>query len=510
MNHRGGDITTDRDVDACEFARSNAVRRRVVTDLLSSFTAWIALLAFTTSLSPAVIIVVGASVAFATVGLTWAHRGYSRGTGIGRVLEHRQLLRAGLSAGALILVIDQLADLDIGIAAVVGATLIAALSQQAGRALVDHHESKLRRSGMVLDRVLIVADEHESDDVVDLLAEQRDSGWLIVGISGVSRPAPTSLAQPHTAAVHDLARQVERLRATVVVVTGSVLRDESYRTQLLAIRRSGVDVHVHAGLRGLDCRDVRAAPLGSATVLCLDQPRLLGCQRFAKRSLDLVVATGVLIVAVPVLALTALAVKIEDGGPILFRQRRVGREGVTFWMPKFRSMQIDAEDRVEELQHLNERDGGPLFKIDADPRVTRTGRIIRALSIDELPQLVSVIRGDMSLIGPRPALPAEVAQFDARLASRHDVRPGLTGLWQVEARDDESFDAYRRLDLFYVENWTLLLDFTILVHTVPAVVKRGLNAVRNRTSTATIHAPFVQPEILTTSESGRTTELMVS
>lgn len=363
---------------------------------------------------------------------------------------------------------------------------------------------------MVLDRVLIVADEQEGGDIVELLSEQRDSGWLVVGIISVSSRPPTSHDRPDGWPVHDITRQVEQLRATVIVVTGNVLRDEMYLTQLLTIRRTGVDVHVHTGLRGLDCRDVRTAPLGSSTVLCLDQPRLIGCQRFAKRSLDLAVAMGVLMLAVPVLAVTALAVKIEDGGPILFRQRRVGRDGVIFWMPKFRSMQVDAEDKVEDLRHLNERDGGPLFKIDADPRVTRTGRIIRALSIDELPQLVSVIRGDMSLIGPRPALPDEVAQFDARLASRHDVRPGLTGLWQVEARDDQSFGAYRRLDLFYVENWTLLLDFTILVHTVPAVLQRALHAVRDRPSSTPVRAPLPHTAIPTTSERAVGTELMAS
>ena len=238
-------------------------------------------------------------------------------------------------------------------------------------------------------------------------------------------------------------------------------------------------MRVHAGLRGIDHREVRAAPMGHDTLLCLDSPRLLGCQRFVKRLLDVTLAALVLVVTAPILAIGAVAIKVEDGGPVVFRQRRVGRNGATFLMPKLRSMSVDAERRIGDIKHLNERGGGPLFKVADDPPCDEDRAAApRASSIDELPQLVSVIRGEMSLIGPRPALPSEVTQFDARLASRHDVRPGVTGLWQVEERDNGSFEAYRRLDLYYVDNWSLLLDLTILVHTVPAVIGRGWRALR--------------------------------
>lgn len=175
------------------------------------------------------------------------------------------------------------------------------------------------------------------------------------------------------------------------------------------------------------------------------------------------------------LALAAAAIKAEDGGPILFAQTRVGRDGRPFRLLKLRTMVPQAEARLADLRHLNERDG-PLFKLTSDPRVTRVGRVLRATSLDELPQLVHVIRGSMSLVGPRPALPSEVMAFDPRLATRHAVRPGLTGLWQVEQRDSALFDAYRQLDLFYVENWSLTLDLAILLHTVPAVVGRAWRA----------------------------------
>ena len=157
---------------------------------------------------------------------------------------------------------------------------------------------------------------------------------------------------------------------------------------------------------------------------------------------------------------------------MLFRQRRVGRDGVEFEILKFRSMCVDAEARLAALRAEHNERSGPLFKLERDPRVTAIGRFIRAFSLDELPQLLNVLRGEMSLVGPRPALPSEVAEFPADLHARHLVRPGITGLWQVEARDNPSFGAYRRLDLFYVDNWSLLLDLIILLGTIEQVLVR--------------------------------------
>ena len=154
------------------------------------------------------------------------------------------------------------------------------------------------------------------------------------------------------------------------------------------------------------------------------------------------------------LAVIAILVKREDGGPVLFRQQRVGRGDAEFGMLKFRTMVVDAEARLAAMQADNQRTG-PLFKMARDPRITRIGHVLRRTSLDELPQLINVLKGDMSLIGPRPALRREVDEFPADLHDRHHVRPGITGLWQVEARDNPAFDAYHRLDLHYVENWSL-------------------------------------------------------
>ena len=172
-----------------------------------------------------------------------------------------------------------------------------------------------------------------------------------------------------------------------------------------------------------------------------------------------------------------MAIKLDDGGPIFYRQERIGRDGRPFEVVKLRTMIPDASAQLAGLIELNERKG-PLFKLSYDPRVTRVGRILRATSIDELPQFFNVLRGEMSLVGPRPALPAEVAQFDVELLERASVSPGITGLWQVEARDSPSFDAYRRLDLFYVDNWSITMDLSILTATFGVVIGRAIRTLR--------------------------------
>ena len=191
------------------------------------------------------------------------------------------------------------------------------------------------------------------------------------------------------------------------------------------------------------------------------------------------------------LAVAALAIKLDDGGPVLYRQERVGRDGRRFKVLKLRTMVPDASAQLEHLAARNERNG-PLFKLSLDPRVTRVGRFLRSTSIDELPQLVNVVRGDMSLVGPRPALPSELERFDHELRKRISVPPGLTGLWQVEARDNPSFHTYRRLDLFYVDNWSLAMDLAIIAGTVWVVVERAARALRG--GAELVHLTAGRPE----------------
>ncbi|MGN6250469.1 MAG: sugar transferase [Marmoricola sp.] len=189
-----------------------------------------------------------------------------------------------------------------------------------------------------------------------------------------------------------------------------------------------------------------------------------------KRALDLLLGGLVLVAVLPVVALVTVLVAVSSPGPVLHRQVRVGRDGRPLLIRKFRTMVLDADERREALLVHNEVVGGPLFKIRADPRITPVGRVLRRLSLDELPQLLNVLEGSMSLVGPRPALPAEVATYDARERRRLAVLPGLTGLWQVSGRSDLSWEESVALDLAYVEGACLRLDLVILARTVPAVL----------------------------------------
>ena len=212
-------------------------------------------------------------------------------------------------------------------------------------------------------------------------------------------------------------------------------------------------------------------PLIGFPLVHVEEPHFAGRRRILKRTTDIVLSSIGLVVASPLLLGIAAAVKVQDGGPAIFRQTRVGRGGELFTMLKFRSMVIDAEARKEELVPLNEASGG-LFKLRSDPRVTRLGKILRDFSLDELPQLFNVLRGSMSLVGPRPHLIHELAQMPQEAVRRSLVTPGLTGLWQISGRSDLAAEDSIRLDLRYVENWSLTLDLLILLRTASAVLAR--------------------------------------
>jgi exopolysaccharide biosynthesis polyprenyl glycosylphosphotransferase len=187
-----------------------------------------------------------------------------------------------------------------------------------------------------------------------------------------------------------------------------------------------------------------------------------------KRVMDTTGALLAMLLGWPIMLLLVAAIKLDSKGPVFYKAERIGRKGRTFKCYKFRTMCVDADSMTKDLLHRNERDG-ILFKITDDPRVTRMGKFLRKYSLDELPQFYNVLRGDMSLVGPRPPMAREVEQYDIAHLRRLDVLPGMTGLWQVEARQDPSFDSYISLDTAYVENWSLWLDMKILARTVGVV-----------------------------------------
>lgn len=332
-----------------------------------------------------------------------------------------------------------------------------------------------RMDGRFVRPVMIVGVGPESKRLHRLLHDHPDAGFRSLGVVGDREQAKrlglgAAWAGPIDAAIS----AVEEGDSTGVILVSSALRASESSRVARRIQEVGGHVHVSSGIGGIDHRRFITQPIAHEPLLYLEPPRMPESGRIAKRLIDLVLATVGLLITAPVMLVAAIAVKIEDGGPIIFRQRRVGHNGELFTILKLRTMVIDAEKVRERLQRENRREG-PLFKLDHDPRITRVGRVLRALDLDEVPQLLNVLRGQMSMVGPRPALPKEVAQFDSDLRRRTHVPPGLTGLWQVEARDNPSFEAYQRLDLFYVENWSIALDLVILLLTVESKVVQALS-----------------------------------
>lgn len=255
----------------------------------------------------------------------------------------------------------------------------------------------------------------------------------------------------------------------VVVLPGARLTPSEVRRLHWSLAGVGAELYLGTGLLDVEPQRTRVVSTGGIDVLHVTRPVLGGPRRLLKDVVERALALAAFVMALPLLAVLCLAIRLETPGPALFRQERIGRNGVPFTMLKLRSMGVDAEVVRQGLVAANEKDG-VLFKIADDPRITRLGAKLRRYSLDELPQLWNVVRGDMSLVGPRPALPSEVAQYDIDPKRRLVVKPGVTGLWQVSGRSDLTWAESVRLDLKYVDNWSLGLDARILVRTVRAVL----------------------------------------
>ncbi|MGD9696597.1 MAG: sugar transferase [Thermoleophilia bacterium] len=256
-----------------------------------------------------------------------------------------------------------------------------------------------------------------------------------------------------------------------VILTGWSGDDVPVVDLLELCHRRGIPVRLAPTTAELLSHRVQAVAAPGLPLFELRPPVLAGAAFLAKRAFDLVFATLIGIVVAPVLLIAALAIRLEDRGPVIHRSRRVGVEETEFWCLKLRTMGVDAEQRQAELERANEADGA-LFKIREDPRVTRVGRVLRRFSIDELPQLWNVLRGEMSLVGPRPLPVRDYERLDDLQRKRYLVLPGMTGLWQVSGRSELSFDELVRLDFYYVETWSVWLDLTIMARTIPVVLSR--------------------------------------
>jgi exopolysaccharide biosynthesis polyprenyl glycosylphosphotransferase len=269
----------------------------------------------------------------------------------------------------------------------------------------------------------------------------------------------------------EIRRAVAACGADTVILTSTAHLGSSGINDLSwQLDKLDVDLVVSPAIIDVARARLTVRPLAGLPLIQIAKPRYDGAKGFQKRAFDVCFSVFALMMALPVMLATAAAIKLTSKGPVFYRSERIGLDGKTFRMIKFRSMVVDAEQRLAEVAALN-INGGLLFKARSDPRVTRVGRIIRRSSIDELPQFFNVLRGEMSVVGPRP-LPVELESFDAQQRRRLLVRPGITGLWQVSGRSDLSWEDSVRLDLTYVENWSMMGDLAIAAATVIAIVRR--------------------------------------
>ncbi|MFG1864352.1 sugar transferase [Microbispora bryophytorum] len=323
------------------------------------------------------------------------------------------------------------------------------------------------RGGGCMRRVVAVGHRTAVAELVATFRRERYHGMEVVAACVPTGAAGWIADVPVLGDFTDVPLVVEQVRAdTVAVLACPELDGTALRRLAWRLERTRTDLVVAPALMEVAGPRIAIRPIAGLPLLHVEHPELTGGRRLVKGVFDRLVAAAALVVLAPLLAAVAVAVRASGPGPVLFRQRRVGRDGVEFTILKFRTMRRDAEARKVEL--VSDADG-VLFKVRRDPRVTPLGAALRRYSLDELPQLFNVLRGDMSLVGPRPPLPEEVARYGDDVRRRLVVRPGMTGLWQVNGRSDLSWEESVRLDLRYVENWSLMLDLQILWKTWSAV-----------------------------------------
>jgi len=339
-------------------------------------------------------------------------------------------------------------------------------------ALVLHQEISLTFSqpNSIRRRAVVVGTGEEAVEIIKLVADHPEMGIDIAGCVGDKDAASRQQLDAHwLGPTNELPTIIDEERIDIPIVAVTSFRRPALHRIMTLLRATGRDVmmswgveRVSASRTGWQAFSHEALPLIRAQHVSKAAVRI-------KRVAEVAVAVATMVLLAPLTVVIVSAIRLDSRGPALFWQTRVGLNSETFEMLKFRTMRLDADADLKQLRADNERTG-PLFKMTRDPRVTRVGKILRATSLDELPQLINVVRGEMSLVGPRPALPIEAASFDSELETRSRVRPGITGLWQLEARSNPSFDAYRRLDLHYIENWSLGLDLRIALATMQLLV----------------------------------------
>jgi len=367
--------------------------------------------------------------------------------------------------------------------------LLALASMGTLRMLLRSAQIMARRRGINLIPTLIVGRGHEAALCIQEMRARPELGYRVIGIVENEFPDGGTATFEGVPVISDLRGLPDAIRESganeVIISDPNVPGEALFDVMIQTGRRRGVEFRIAPTLLNCLPSKTEIDQVGSLPMVTLFRSPLSGAARIAKRSFDLVLASLALIVLAPLWLVIALLIKLDSRGPIFYRQERVGMDGRVFLFFKFRTMRADTDDAAHrEFQrkyitgqpdsNLGDQDR-PAYKLRADERVTRVGRMLRKTSLDELPQLFNVLRGDMSVVGPRPPIPYEVESYQLWHRKRLDMKPGITGLWQVSGRNRLSFEEMVRMDLYYIENWSLLLDLKIILQTLP-VMWRGEDA----------------------------------
>jgi exopolysaccharide biosynthesis polyprenyl glycosylphosphotransferase len=343
-----------------------------------------------------------------------------------------------------------------------------------GRAVVRGVLASVRRKGRWLRPTLVVGYNQEAADLIRRLRSDTSSGLDPVACLASSREGALGLEYcPNDVECLGAARDIEQVLDEnvfdTVLIASTAFDPEVLSRVIIDLRGRDVGIELSSGLLDVTTSRVLVREVSGIPLITLRGVSFSAGKRFVKRTFDLIVGGLIIVLGTPLWIACAVLIKAESRGPVFYRQERVGRDGGKFMMYKFRSMKDGSDGKQDELGHHNEATG-PLFKMHNDPRVTRVGKWMRKFSIDEFPQLINVIIGEMSLVGPRPPLPSETSQYSEYHWRRMEVLPGMTGLWQVSGRSKLTFDEMIRLDLFYIENWSVGMDMALIGRTVPAVL----------------------------------------
>ena len=406
----------------------------------------------------------------------WLAGGYDVrfvGTGSG---EFRKVVSAGVGLTATLALFSYAVNFEVSRGYVVIALPGIMLLDLAARYAMRKRLHRLRADGKCMLRVMAVGHEQAVADLVIELQRDRYHGLTVVGICVVQPSDCSEIAGvPVYGGLDDATAAVQSFGADTVTVLACPEMDAvKLRGLAWELEKTGTDLYVSPSLLDVAGPRTTIRPTAGLTLLHVDHPRLGGSRLVFKELFDRAAAAAALILLAPLISLVCATICLHDRGPALFTQVRVGKDGRVFRIYKFRTMVVNAEQIRAQLMASNDLNG-VLFKLRKDPRVTKVGAYLRRWSIDELPQLLNVFLGHMSLVGPRPPLPDEAARYADHVRRRLVVKPGLTGLWQVNGRSDLSWDESVRLDLRYVENWSLALDLQILWKTI-SVLLRGSGA----------------------------------